>query len=54
LDRTNKVYLNNRVETVDGSAVSGEDFVPVDQVIEFQPKEVVKEVRISPTEFYLF
>ncbi|XP_046648240.1 sodium/calcium exchanger 1-like [Daphnia pulicaria] len=36
-----------RVETVDGSAVSGEDFVPVDQVIEFQPKEVVKEIMIE-------
>ena len=35
------------METVDGSAVSGEDFVAVDQVIEFQPKEVEKEVRMK-------
>ena len=35
-----------RVETVDGSAVSVHDFIPFNQVIEFQPKEVEKEVRI--------
>nr|CAH0106807.1 unnamed protein product [Daphnia galeata] len=35
------------VETVDGSAVSVHDFIPFNQVIEFQPKEVEKEIMVE-------
>lgn len=33
-----------RVETIDGSAVGGEDFVTFNQVIQFEANEVEKQV----------
>ena len=35
-----------RVETIDGSAVAGEDFVALNEVITFEANEVEKQVKI--------
>ena len=34
-----------RVETIDGSATEGEDYVAVNQVLTFEPYETEKEVK---------
>ncbi|CAG0907402.1 unnamed protein product, partial [Cyprideis torosa] len=36
-----------RVETIDGSAVSEEDYIPVNQVLTFAPGETEKEVEVQ-------
>ena len=33
-----------RVETIDGSAVEGEDYEPVNEILTFEPREREKEV----------
>jgi solute carrier family 8 (sodium/calcium exchanger) len=43
LDNTVKV----RVETIDGSAVVDEDYVPVNEVLTFEPNEREKEIGVS-------
>ena len=35
-----------RVETIDGSAVEGEDYEPVNEILTFEPREREKEVKI--------
>jgi hypothetical protein len=35
-----------RVETIDGSAVEGEDYEPVNEILTFEPREREKEVGI--------
>ena len=35
-----------RVETIDGSAVEGEDYEPVNEILTFEPREREKEVSI--------
>ena len=42
MDHTVKV----RVETIDGSANEGEDYLPVNEVLTFEPNEREKEVGI--------
>ena len=34
----------HRLETIDGSATEGEDYVPVNEVLTFEPYETEKEV----------
>ena len=34
-----------RVETIDGSAVEGEDYEPVNEILTFEPREREKEVN---------
>uniref|UniRef100_T1JBM0 Calx-beta domain-containing protein n=1 Tax=Strigamia maritima TaxID=126957 RepID=T1JBM0_STRMM len=41
----NKVEI--RVETIDGAATAEEDYVPIDQIIVFEPNEVEKEVEVE-------
>jgi hypothetical protein len=36
--------LNPRVETIDGSAVEGEDYEPLNEILTFEPNEREKEV----------
>ena len=36
-----------RVETIDGSAVEGEDYQAVDEVLTFAPNETEKEIGIT-------
>ena len=36
-----------KVETIDGSAVEGEDYQAVDEVLTFEPKETEKEIGIT-------
>ena len=46
--RTNFLLSNfSRVETIDGSAVEGEDYLPVNEILTFEPEETEKEV-ITP------
>ena len=43
--------LHFRVETIDGSAVEGEDYEPVNEILTFEPHEREKEVskiRLNP------
>ena len=35
-----------RVETIDGSAVEGEDYEPVNEILTFEPREREKEVEV--------
>lgn len=45
----------SRVETIDGSAVGGEDFVALNQVIVFEANEIEKQVsRFILTNNYCF
>lgn len=37
----------SRVETIDGSAVGGQDFVAFNQVIQFEANEVEKQVSCN-------
>ncbi len=37
-------FDSNRVETIDGSAVEGEDYEPIDEILTFEPNEREKEV----------
>ncbi len=34
----------DRVETIDGSAVEGEDYQPVNEILTFEPHEREKEI----------
>ncbi len=34
-----------RVETIDGSATEGNDYIKVDEILTFQPNETEKEVK---------
>jgi solute carrier family 8 (sodium/calcium exchanger) len=43
-----------RVETIDGSAVGGEDFVTFNQVIQFEPNEVEKQVSSKRKSILLY
>ncbi|CAG0922584.1 unnamed protein product, partial [Notodromas monacha] len=36
-----------RVETIDGSATSEADFMPINQILTFQPNELEKEVEVE-------
>jgi len=36
-----------RVETIDGSAVEGEDYQPINQLLTFQPNETEKEIGVT-------
>ena len=36
--------MHSRVETIDGSAVEGEDYQPVNEILTFEPLEREKEV----------
>ncbi len=36
-----------RVETIDGSAVEGEDYLPVNEVLTFDPHEREKEIGVT-------
>ncbi|GAB6025946.1 hypothetical protein CHUAL_011915 [Chamberlinius hualienensis] len=36
-----------RVESIDGTATEGEDYVKVDEVLKFQPEEVEKEIMVE-------
>ena len=38
------MFPHFRVETIDGSAIGGEDFVAYNNVITFEPNEVEKRV----------
>ena len=42
----NKLVYLFRVETIDGSATEGNDYIKVDEILTFQPNETEKEVRI--------
>jgi len=35
-----------RVETIDGSAVAGEDFVQIDEILTFEANEIEKQVSL--------
>ena len=50
MDSTAKV----RVETIDGSAIEGEDYEPVNEVLHFTPGEREKEVRFFTVMFGIF
>jgi len=38
------LLLIGRIESIDGSAVSGEDYIPIDQVVDFGEGELEKQV----------
>lgn len=39
--------ISFRVETIDGSAVEGEDYEPINEILTFEPNEREKEVLIQ-------
>ncbi len=39
-----------RVETIDGSAVEGEDYQPVNEILTFEPHEREKEIGYALNE----
>ena len=41
----------DRVETIDGSAVEGEDYQPVNEILTFEPHEREKEIGYSIQEW---
>ena len=43
-----------RVETIDGSAVEGEDYEPVNEILTFEPREREKEVKIFSFRVFIF
>ena len=40
------------METIDGSAVEGEDYEPVNEILTFEPREREKEVKINFSNSY--
>ena len=44
IDETINYIFCFRVETIDGSAVEGEDYEPVNEILTFEPREREKEV----------
>ena len=41
-----KVFIS-RVETIDGSANEGEDYIAVNEILTFEPYETEKEVKMA-------
>ena len=47
-------YFRFRLETIDGSAVEGEDYEPLNEILTFEPNEKEKEVScLFKPNFYL-
>ena len=44
IDEAINYISGSRVETIDGSAVEGEDYEPVNEILTFEPREREKEV----------
>jgi hypothetical protein len=40
-------FFFDRVETIDGSAVEGEDYEPLNEILTFEPHEREKEVNLK-------
>lgn len=41
---TDCINIIDRIETIDGSAIAGEDFVAIDEVLTFEANEIEKQV----------
>ncbi len=48
----NKFHYFYRIETIDGSAVEGEDYEPLNEILTFEPNEREKEVCYLMTSQY--
>jgi hypothetical protein len=44
-EENNFLFLFFRIETIDGSAIEGEDYEPLNEVLTFEPNEREKEVN---------